>query len=356
MRPQPLTFIVTIALAACVVCAQPAAKSAVRRRKTVPAKIALQRLDAAVRDRIAKAVDPIVLEAKELDDLKNPKATAVFRRPHPAVKDWQADMAMPALLRMNEDFTKGAGSRFRDTYVRWHLIHTVKQLDQAQLTEASPYLGELMDAIPGPLRTSYVVEYKREPQENYDEWYRVYTSPTLRITVGYPPFQQLVDVPESLKYMNEKQLAKAQPMWAKAQALKKTYKEKYSPIARSFNDRIAEMNVIAREYQGEVVYELLRTGDPNRFKDVIRAIDKHARKKDSITGFDMLGYVYLAGFDGHLDQYDVDVRKQMGKALEKTARATQDQWVRHGVFKRNFADYAFHMIETLQHGDDFKLD
>jgi hypothetical protein len=346
-------LLLTSPLYAQVKSSKPAPKSASRR--TIDAAAALKQLDKNLQDKLQKAVATLVAEAKQLDNLNQDKAPVVFSRPHSAVKDWGADMAIPALLRMTDDFTKGKGKRFRDTYVRWHLMHTVKKLPRNQLNKAAVYLGQLTDAIPGPLRTAYVEEYKRDPESVYGEYTSLVHGPKLRMKIGYPPFEKYVYAPESFEHMNEKQRAEAAPVWKQAQALRKQYKEVYSPKARVFNDRIAKVNVLVREYQGEVVYQLVRTGDPNRLKQVFRAINKHARKKDSITGFDLLSYVYLAGIDGYLDQYDTNVRKQMGNALEKTARAVEKQWVLHGVYKRNFADYAFHMVETLKHGDNFRM-
>lgn len=351
-----VAFIAIVLFAATSLEAQTAPKPKPKpSRRPVSAAGALKQLDKAVLAKLEAGVSKLVAEARELDDVKKPKVEPTFRRPHSAIKDWGADMGLPALLRMCDDFTKGQGRRFRDTYVRWHLMEVVKKLSDEQLAEASPYLSELVEAIPGKLRTKYVDEYKREPPEVYDQYTRLVHGPTLRIKIGYPPFEKYVYAPESFEHMNDAQKAAAAPDWARAQSLRTQFKEAYSPTARAFNDRIAEVNVLVREYQGEVVYLMVRTGNPDRLKQVFRAIDKHARIKDSVTGFDLLAYVYLAAIDGHITKYDVKLRKQLGSSLEKTARSVEKNWVLHGVYKRNFADYAFHMVESLKKGDTFAM-
>jgi hypothetical protein len=302
-----------------------------------------------IREKLQAGLDKLKLEAEQLDDLNEPKPAPRFTRPHPAVARWGQDMVIPALVAMTEDLT---GQKQRDIYIHWHLMWVVSGKsaddDRQAITQV---IERVFREVPGDIVVPYQTEWTAEPRPLYDEWYRIYHN-ELRIVVGYPPFQKYINPPESLEYMEPGRRAIAEKFWQRAQALQKRFTIVRIDKAYKFNDRVAELNYLIRLYRGELVYELVRSGDPKMLNLIMDAIDRQARARTN-GAFDMLNYLYIAANDGHLRQYDIDDLQAFARRLEAAAKATEKFWVPQVHTQRNFAQYAYHMIETLKAGEKF---
>lgn len=291
--------------------------------------------------RIADAVATLIKEANALETVSE-GVTPRFTRPHPAMSTWGSEMALPVLSRMNQPLT---GNDYRDTYIRWHLMWVVKKVDDADRSQMSQRLVRLVKEMPGPLNIKGRREVTHEPVEAYQAWHKAYYS--LRIVKGYPPFQQYVNPPESLKELG----GDAPARWAEAQRLRGTFKTIVDKDAVTFNRLVRQMNWIIRQYRGELIYSMMQTGDPAMFRLIFSEIDKRARAKDGIA-FDLMAYLYLAAFDGLMELYEPSLLTELSQQLEKTARGS-DEYVDYAKRKRNFGDYAFHMIYMLRDGASF---
>jgi len=298
------------------------------------------------KDRLRKAVAKLKAEAKQLDQYKSPTVPPVFKRPHPAINAMNSGDAIAVLGHMTSGFT---GNKYLDTYINWHLIKVVQQGKQSDREEMGRQLIKLVQSMPGSISIPMKTEYTHEPPEAHREWAKRYYS--LRKVTGYPPYQKYVNPPASLELMNAAERAQANKTWAEALEWRKKFETIYDKEAKAFNDRIRFMNHALREYRGELIYEILRTGDPAMLELVVSTMDRQAKAKTGIQ-FDLLNYMYLAAFDGVLNLYSKEDLKKAGTALEKSARA-HEAWVVYGRVKRNYADYAFHMVHMLRDGEGF---
>lgn len=303
-----------------------------------PADTAHQRAE-----QLAKAVQTLTAEANELDVLAEPKHRPVFKRPHPALQGWDSTMAPLVLKRMLGDFTHNP---YRDVYIRWHLTWVLKQATQAQKRHMTDDLVTLIKMLPGKLKVKFHPERRYVPQKIASRYFQLIH--TGRIMVGYPPFQHPVSAPESYKYMSAAEAARVKANIAEAKKLRSQFKTIVDRDATAFNQRLRRMRYICRSYRGELIYLLLQTGDPKAASLVVDEIDRQARQKSPIA-FDLMAYMYLAAFDHVLDLYDARTLTALGHKLEATARATNDFIDDHNR-KRNFADYAFHMVMMLERG------
>jgi len=329
---------------------KPKARPRTRAQVDAEAKLIYRKLRPEVREKLDAAIKALIADADAITDVEADEPC--FTRPHPAIADWGADMAVPVAIRIRDKFT---GSVYRNTFIRWHLLWAVRrpEMSDADRRRATLLTSQLVDSLPGDRRLRRKGTFRRDPEEAYQKWASLHSQ--VHLVVGYPPFQEYVGPPESLELMSPDRRKKAEEIWEQCQALEGTWKTIYYPGARAYNKRVGQANHILRDYQGELIEQLVRSGDPQVFKRVMRLIDKHARDK-SIVGFDLLTYVYLAAFDGELQQYDPKVLKEAGMALERTAKATRGDWVEFGHSKRNFSDYAFHMIQVLKEGHIAEMD
>ncbi len=143
-------------------------------------------------------------------------------------------------------------------------------------------------------------------------------------------------------------------------ALRKRMERKVDPEAKAFNRRVRRVNWIVRQYRGELIYALLLTGNPDLLETLVSTVGRLVREQDR-AAFDILSFVYLAAFDGVLSVYPEDRLARVGRGLEKIARSAEGYRVyRNGELelpswaprrRRNFADYAFHLIAMLQRGE-----
>jgi hypothetical protein len=295
--------------------------------------------DRIVDEKITKAIQQLVLEAKDLDVLTKPTNPAVFSRPHPTLRGLGPEASLEALNRMLTGFTN---NEYRDTYIRWHLAEVVKKAAQSDREETGKRLVKLVKQMPGPLAVKEVTDHRYEPKEVAEQYFKVYYG--YAVTVGYPPFEQRVYPPASLAHLSGERKAQGEAAWEQAKNLK--FQTIIDQEARAFNERVRQVNYIVRQYRGEVIYELLKTGDPAMLDLVVNEIDRQARAKSGLA-YDLMAFMYLAGFDGVLNLYSEQDLQSASATLEKTARAT-DAWVEYASETRNFADAAFHMIYMLR--------
>ena len=314
------------------------------------AKLAYRKLRPEIREELDSVIKALVADANAITDVKANEPC--FTRPHPAIAGWGPEMAVPVAIRIREKF---AGNVYRDTFVRWHLMWAVRrpEVSDADRQRVMLLTNQLADSLPGDQRLPHKPTFRREPEGAYQKWASLYSQ--VNLVVGYPPFQKYVGPPDSLALMSPSRREKAEVIWEQCQALEDTWKTVTYPDAQLYNKRVGKGNHIVREYQGQLIAQLVGSGDPQMLKHVMRLIDKHARDK-SIIGFDLLTYVYLAAFEGKLQQYDPKVLREAGTALERTAKATKGNWVEFGHSKRNFSDYAFHLIRVLKEGDASEMD
>ncbi|MEX0778079.1 MAG: hypothetical protein WD042_20435 [Phycisphaeraceae bacterium] len=293
---------------------------------------------------IDAAVKMLTEEAMDLDAAGKPEHPAHFDRPHPALKAWTPDMAPLVLQRMQGKFT---GDDHRDTYIRWHLLWVLQKAEQQDKRQMGKELVKLAQMLPGPVDVKERPEHRYEPPEIASRYFSLVHS--ARITVGYPPFQRIVDPPESYQYMTPDQVTRAKANIEEAKKLRDQFKTIVDRDAIAFNRRVRRVNHIVRTYRGELIYLLLQTGDPKIAQLVVSEIDRQVSAKSGVA-LDLVAYMYLAAFDGVLSYYDAKTLQDLGAKLELTARASEG-YLDYGGEKRNFADYAFHLILMLQQGN-----
>lgn len=334
--------------------ASPAAPSAAERAKEEAqrARERAEQLQAGRKELVEKnaKIDQVIrkleLEARDLDKLDDPKNPPTFRRPHGELKAFTEDDAMLVLNRMTSDFT---GNKYLDTYIRSHLMWVVKKARQSDREEAGRKLVQLIKQMPGRIEVPRKTVTTYDPPEVYAEYRRKIDS--LRVEVGYPPFQKYVNAPESFQHMDAARRAAGEKTYAEALALKDKFTSKVDKQAQAFNNRVDHVNQMVREYRGELIYELLKTGDPEMLKLVVAEMERQANAQTGIQ-FDLLNYMYMAAYDGVLNLYSATDLRVVSTGLEKIARA-KEEYVSYMGQKRNFADYAFHMIYMLRDGGGF---
>ena len=298
------------------------------------------------RQLIERAVEELTAEAIDVGKYKDAKISPHFGRPHPVLGGLGPDMALDVLDRMLEPF---AGNAYEDTYIRWHLMHVIKKASQSDRRQMGPRLVKLVKQMPETLGISERPEFRNEPQELANEFFRIFES--LRVIIGYPPYEKRINPPASFAHMPPERRAEAEALWKKAQEIKSRYKTITDPDAIAFNRRIQEVNWIVRQYRGELIYAMFFTGDPEMVDLMVSTLNAHAKKRSGIA-FDLLAFGYLAVFDGALDLYEPTLLNELSRKLKSVARSN-DQWIDYKRRKRNFADSAFHLISLLEDGGGF---
>lgn len=302
--------------------------------------------------KITEAVKQLMAEARELDELENIKVPAVFKRPHPALQAWGPEMSVDVLTRMLQPFT---GNEYRDTYIRWHLMHVVKKMAPEDRSEAGRRLVRLVKMMPGPVNAEFKPTHRDEPPDIAAEWHRLWASTHVR--VGYKPFERDYWGEASIPHVDAARAAKIREALAKMETLKGKWKRIPFPEAIAFNRRVREINHLIRTYRGEVIYAMLQTGDPSMVKLVTSEIEKQVRARQRIA-FDLMAFVYMASFDGVLELYDRQTLINMGNDLHRIG-ASADEYILYKIGDkdppnympnriRNFADYVYHMVHMLK--------
>lgn len=312
-----------------------------------------------------KAIDTLKAEAADLFELEKETATRPhFARPHPALKIFDETASDEVLGRMNGRFT---GKEVEDTYVRWHLMWVYEKKSLDDRYNDGKDLLQLIRRVEDPpgLGVGEREEYAYEPRDLWAKYRSLMSGPgTPQIVVGYPPFQKIISGQAALDQMSpERQAAYAKSV-AQAEINRKLAAEIFPKLKRvdfpanvEFNkrlrrarDRLWHVQHIIRQYRGELIYALLKTGNPEMLDRIGEEIERSLKAK-SRTAFDMMSFVYLAAFDGVLDRFEVSDRARFGKALERVARQHQEYTDYGPPYPRNFADYAFTAIMSMQLGD-----
>lgn len=271
-------------------------------------------------------------------------------------------MCPMTVKRMVRDFT---GNEYRDTYIRWHLVSVLEEkAKQSDLRKMGPDLVKLVNNMPGPIKVPLKPTHKDVPPEIARRYHQLMGQTYVWQTSGYPPFvkRSRIGPPKSFDLMPASRRAKAKKAYEEALALRGQWKRIHDREASRFNARIRKMNWVIRQYRGELIYLVLRTGDPKMLKVVTNAIEKHARQQNGIA-FDLMAFMYRAAFDGVLEMYDGEDLAKVSKELERVARG-KEEYLKWGGRERNFADYAFHMVHILREiegvsgkiSDDMRLD
>ncbi len=303
----------------------------------------------ARRNKLNEALKVLIAEANAIEEVDNPKIPIYWTRPHPMLKTWTDDMAVACLDRMQQPFTRGEGAIYRDTYIRWHLMAVVKLARQKDKQETGPRLMALVKKLPGSLKIKWRTEYYHEPEKIYQKWAGLASSGN-RVT-GYKPFERVVGPPESYALMSPAEAAKVKSNLAEAEKLAKQFTTRVDKNAIAFNSRARQLNYIIRQYRGELLYSLILTGDPATAKAVMSEIRTKVNENNPVA-FDLLAYFYLATFDGALNLYDQSTLNELSAEL-KSFSAKNQQYEMYGGAKRNFAQYAFHLIYMLEDGGGF---
>ncbi|MDX1681519.1 MAG: hypothetical protein R3336_00230 [Phycisphaeraceae bacterium] len=321
-------------------------------------------LDPEVIKRIAVAIQDIKEEAENLEhygpELDRDKQ-AIFRRPHPALSGLGPETAVEVARRMIKSYT---GNNTRDTYIRYHLIEIIKMCPEKDRKATYPMLHRLLKNLPGSVQIPMRPVRQYVPPELWRKWRRIMGKLTITRRVGYPPFQktQRIGPPRSIEMAPEGQREALRALWEEAKEIKPQLEVIVDKDAQRFNNRIIDLNRAIRVYRGELIYEFLKTGEPEALKIVATAIVNRVNDNDSMA-FDLLSYFYLAALDGVLNDYSPDLLKQAGAVFEKAARNHQGYKrydlgpYAHGraTEDRNFADYAFHIIHLLKDPDSLQL-
>lgn len=328
-------------------------------------------LDAAVRRLIAEAHDLTLLD-------KPVEHPAAFTRPHPALKSLDAASALPALIAMTGKLTDKPAL---DNYVRWHLLEVYKKAPPASRRDKGMILLELYNSVtdPEPLNVATKVEYIYTPEELWRR-YRPPSRPgpahvgAPAVVTGYPPFQRVLTGSAALAQMSPEQVAayhlavaKAARDWernkaaAEAAAIFARLTRVDYPENVAFNKRLHEANArlsqlshITRSLRLELIYEMLKTGDPKMLNMVGDAIARRLEKGDHF-GFELMAFVYLAGYDGVLQLYSARDLRNFSNGMESIARRFEGYRSYSGI-TRDFADYAFTLIVALRNGDHLIID
>lgn len=300
--------------------------------------------------RIAKLKDAVVQltkEAQDLDKTEGEVVAPVFNRPHPALKGLGPDYATLVLNGMTSRFT---GNQFRDAYIRWHLMAVVQKMpEDERLDSAGPLRRLVRDMPDSSVPAKQVPDHRYEPPDIAGKYFSLANSGN--VVTGYPPFQKVIGPPASYEFMSAAQAAKVKANLEEAARLRSQFQTIIDKGAQQRNYRIRMVNHIIRQYRGELIYELLKSGKEDVVIDVMDDIDAMAKRKDPMA-LDLISYMYLAAFDGVLSRYQADTLQTMSRKLEASARANQT-YVEYGGQDRNFADYAFHLIYLLQDGGGF---
>lgn len=314
---------------------------------------------ARLRGDLESAVKQLTAEAKELDQFEDPKVTAVFTRPHPALTDIGGDYADEVLSRMARPFT---GNEYRDTYIRWHLIDVVKRAPEGEMRKSGQKIIAIINQMPDALQADMKDEWRAEPEEIWREYSRLWSQ--TRTVVGYPPFERVYWAREALKYMTPDRVKQMEPVVKQMEDLRKKFKTITDRQAIKYNDRIRQVNWIVRQYRGELIYALLMTGDSSMLEKVVSEVGKRVKLKDR-AAIDITSFIYLAAFDGVLSRYGQPDLQRIGKGLEAVAKSAESYerytngkfepppWAPRNVYR--FSDYVFHLVKMLEEGPQLFL-
>jgi len=292
---------------------------------------------------INQAMTQLRAEAEQIEKYKgtvDPKP--VFSRPHALVSSWDTSMAEDVLRAIVRPIT---GNDYQDTYIRWHMMDVLLKCQSGELRDVSELIVQLIKQMPGPVEAERMREHYDEPPEIAAKYHQLINKASA--VTGYPPYQKHVRPPASFKYHTNPE--QARKWWEEAQKLRPQWKRIRDPEAIARNRRIEQVNWIVRQYRGELLYALFYTGDPAMARLVFREVDRQLASDNDYIAYDLLSFVYKASFDGALGLYEPGVLNELANALERAARRAEG-WkeIKQSHRRRNFADYAFHMVHMLR--------
>jgi hypothetical protein len=314
---------------------------------------------ARLRGDLDSAVRQLTAEAKELDQLEDPKSTPVFTRPHPSLAGLGGDYADEILSRMSKPFT---GNDYRDSYIRWHLVEVVKQAPEGELKKSGAKIIALVNQMPEALEVELRDEWRAEPEDIWRQYNELWRQ--TRTEVGYPPFERVYWGRDALKHMAPARAKEMEPVVKQMEALRAKFKVIRDEQAIKFNDRVRQVNWIVRQYRGELIYTLLLTGDSSMLERVVSEVARRVKALDR-AAIDITSFIYLAAFDGVLARYSPQDLQRVGKGMETVARGAETYekytngqfdpppWAPRSVYR--FSDYVFHLVKMLEDGPQLYL-
>lgn len=303
---------------------------------------------------INQAIEQLKTEASNLDELKDKTNAPTWRRPHPAVRkipDSAADKVIRAMAGQL------AANAYEETYIRWHLMDVLSRASDKELEGQSESFTRLIQQIPDAISLKPRKEYRDEPADIAREWWRLHGQ--THLVKGYPPFERHYWGEKALREATGAEKKRLAPLVAKMKELRPKWKRTRDPEAIAFNNRLEWLNIAMREYRGELVYSMMRTGDPRMLSLIVDSTITHAKKQNA-AAFDLLNYMYYAYVDGHLHKFPLRERGPAADQLTRAGKALDEFRVYEGnstygnrPFERNFADYVFHIAMLLRDIDDF---
>src|SRR5690606_18587445 len=119
-----------------------------------------------------------------------------------------------------------------------------------------------------------------------------------RIRVGVPPFDRTVSGANALEYVTGDRRREIEQAIAQIEALRKqaNVRRVQDKDAAEFNDRVSNLRTILRQHRGELLYALLRTGDPQAPVLVAEEINRQVRQGQHMA-VELMKYLYTASYD-----------------------------------------------------------
>ena len=329
-------------------------------------------------DPVQAAYDALIAEAEVIDKYRKTEEIEVsptFERPHRTLEDVSTRRAPEILERMAAAFT---GNKYRDTYIRWHLLWLLKRTEPGALREGSQHLAELVRNMPSPFKAEFKKVRHEVPKELWREADRLrpkfHVDRRKRVTVqkGVPPFGgkrtvwrgKRVGPPKVFEILEGAKLERAKRAYERYQQIKPKLRIEVDEAARRYNERIRDMNFVVRRYRGELIYALLQTGDPRMLELVSTTIADRV-DRDDLVAFDLLTYMYKAAFEGVLARAysESDFRKSAEILNRAAGKSDAYKEYRVGTYtlnqtkrrQRNFADYAFHIVRLMRNPELMNL-
>ncbi len=313
--------------------------------------------------RVDAALKQLIAEARELDSLTELQHPAVFTRPHRVVRALKTQDGPEVARRMIGRLT---GDIYSDTYIRWHLMPTVRdwlreRMIQAQggsVPELSNGVGRgfrsLFEDMPPEAESRWQNPSTEEGRKIGAQLAKLYAK--TRIKVGVPPFEKTYSGRAALPHMTPRARREAEPLVEQIEALKAKQKRMKDPAVERRNERYKEMSKVLREYRCDLTYTLLQTGDNRALSELGSAIGRLIRQRQR-AGFDLMQYTYIAMHDGYLALYGDRDLKAFRAKLRKVAASAKGYERYHRGEKplpahiqpkmRSFGQYAMHMVGLL---------
>lgn len=310
-------------------------------------------VSAANKDRLQATLQALKTEAGLIDNLSTGSPKPRFTRPHPALRSLGADMAIPVLIEMSRRLDS---NDYRDTFIKWHLMYVVKKADRADRRAVADRLTRLLKEMPGQIKVGRREPYDDQPEEIAEKYWKLWSESAVR--TGYPPFVKTYHGRDAIQYVRADKKAEWTKMADELERLRKLWTRVPNRENIKFNSRVTEVKFIVRQYRGELIYEMLRTNDPKVLRLISDAIERNVKAKQT-TAFDLLTYVYAATTDGVLSGFEQTDLEDFGRDIKRVARSsegyaifqTSEDFSPYKNRKRDFADYAFHLINMLENLD-----